>query len=105
MPRDRNDGDHRRSFPAFDFIGTIMPEDAACAGSVVLRVRLEDFLAVRARERRELMCAQTGMARVDFEEAESLAHLREECRRGLRILQRRQLRICRGRESELPIHK
>jgi hypothetical protein len=45
------------------------------------------------------------MARVDFEVSESLANLREERGLGGRIFQRRQLRICRGRELQLPFHK
>jgi len=56
MARDRNDGDYRRSFPAFDFIGTVMPEDTVGAGGVVLRIGLEDLLAVDARQRGELVC-------------------------------------------------
>jgi len=105
MPRDRNNSDHRSSFPAFDFIGTVMPENAVGAVGVDLRVRLEDSLAMRARERGELVRVKAWMARVDFEVSESLANLREERGLGGRIFQRRQLRICRGRELQLPFHK
>ena len=82
MSRDRNHGDYRRSFPASDFIGTVMPKDAVGTGGVVLRVGLEDLLAIYARKRGELVRVKARMARVDFEKAESLANLREE--RGLR---------------------
>ena len=37
-----------RLFPS-DFIGTVLPEDAVSAGSLVLRVRLEDLLAIYTR--------------------------------------------------------
>ena len=104
MACDRNDGDHRRSLPAFDFIGTVMPEDAVGAGGVVLRVRLEDLLAVDSRQRGELVRVKAWMVRVDFEEAESLANLREERGSGRRFSQRRQLRICRGRKLDLSLH-
>ena len=48
MARDRQDGDHRNPFLAPGFIGTVVPEDAISARGVVLRVRLEDFLAIDA---------------------------------------------------------
>jgi hypothetical protein len=48
MRRNGNDGDHRGSFFAFDFIGAVVPKDAVCAWSAILRVGLEDFLAMSA---------------------------------------------------------
>ena len=105
MARDGNDGDYRSSHPAFDFIGTVVPEDAVGAGGVVLRVGLEDLLAVDARERGELVRVKARVARVAFETAESLAKLGEKRGSGRRFFERRQLRIRGGRELELPFHQ
>jgi hypothetical protein len=40
-------------FLAPGFIGAVMPENALGAGGVVLRARIEDFLAVDASQRNE----------------------------------------------------
>lgn len=72
-----NHGDNGRSFLALDFIGTVVPEDAEGAWSIVLSVSFKDLLAIYAREGREIVCVKTWMARVNFEVSESLANLTE----------------------------
>ena len=78
MGRDGKDGDDGNSLLAFHLVGAVMPEDAVGAGGVVLCVGLEDFLAMDARQRCELVRTEARMARVYFEVSESLANLREE---------------------------
>ena len=81
-----------------------MPEDAVGAGGVVLRVGLEDLLAVNTGKRRELVRVKAPVARVNFEVSQGLAHLGEERGSGRRLFERRPLRICRGSELELAFH-
>jgi hypothetical protein len=64
MGRNGNDGDDGSAFLAGDFIGTVVPKDTVRAGSLVLRVGFEDFLAIESCQRQELMRVQAGMVRV-----------------------------------------
>ncbi len=104
MACDRNDGDHGSSFLALDFVGAVVPEDAVSAGSLVLSVRLEDLLAIYARQRSEFVRMKAWMVRVYFEVSKSLANLRQKRCMRRRLFQRRQLRVCRRRELELAPH-
>src|ERR1700691_2775495 len=58
MRCDCNDGDDRDSFLTFDFIRAVVPKNAVSAGSIVLRVGLEHFLAMYAGQRRALVRIQ-----------------------------------------------
>src|SRR5580704_9992677 len=55
MAGDRNDCDHGSSFLPFDFIGAVVPKNAVSSRCVVLRVRLEDLLAICPSQRCELV--------------------------------------------------
>lgn len=81
-----------------------MPEDSIGTWSVVLSVGLEDFFAVGASQRDELVRVKARMMWVDFQTAESLPDLREKRAIGGCVLERFQLPICCGRELDLSLH-
>ena len=81
-----------------------MPEDAIGARSVVLCGCFEDFFAVRASQRGELVRVKAGMVGVYFQTAQSLPDLSKERGIGRRVFERFQLPICCLRELDLSLH-
>lgn len=81
-----------------------MPEDAICAGGVVLSVGLKDLLAIGACQRREFVGMKARMVWVDFEKAEGLLNLRVKRDTGWCIFESCQLPIRCGRELDFSLH-
>src|SRR2546425_5024026 len=82
MRSNGDDGQHWNSSISLPSVRSVVEEDPVRAGSVLLRIRLENFLSVRTGKRMKLVGVQRRMTKIRFKQGEGLAHLLEHFRLG-----------------------
>lgn len=82
MWSNRDDGQPWNSSISLPSIRSVIEENPIRTGSVLLRIRLENFLSFRTGKRMKLVSVQRRMTKICFKQGQSLAHLLEHFRLG-----------------------